>query len=94
MERRPLGNTGESLSVIGFGAIVFVDEGPDFARDAVARAIDAGVNYFDMGPAYGGGEAEERGGPAIESYRDRVEPPPHICVIPHYLVDAISATKP
>ena len=53
MERRLLGKTGESLSVIGFGALVFVDEGPDFARDTVARAIDAGVNSFDMGPRYG-----------------------------------------
>ena len=72
MQRRPLGKTGESLSVIGFGAIVFVKEGPEFARDTVARAIDAGVNYFDMGPSYGKGEAEERGGPAIEPYRDRI----------------------
>ena len=72
MKRRPLGRTGESLSVIGFGAIVFVNEGTEFARDTVARAIDAGVNYFDMGPRYGKGEAEERGGPAIEPYRDRI----------------------
>ena len=72
MQKRLLGKTGESLSVVGFGAIVFVKEGPDFARETVATAIDAGVNYFDMGPAYGGGEAEERGGPAIEPYRDRI----------------------
>ena len=72
MQTRLLGNTGESLSIVGFGAIVFVNEGPDFARETVARAIDAGVNYFDMGPAYGRGEAEERGGPAIEPYQDRI----------------------
>jgi aryl-alcohol dehydrogenase-like predicted oxidoreductase len=72
MKRRPLGKTGESLSVVGFGALVFVNEGPDFARDTVARAIDSGVNYFDMGPKYGGVEAEERGGPAIEPYRNRI----------------------
>ena len=72
MQQRQLGNTGESLSVVGFGAIVFCKEGPEFARDTVARAIDAGVNYFDMGPAYGRGEAEERGGPAMEPYRDRI----------------------
>ena len=72
METRQLGKTGESLSVVGFGAIVFVQEGPEFARESVARAVDSGVNYFDMGPAYGRGEAEERGGPAIEPYRDRI----------------------
>ena len=72
METRALGKTGEDLSVIGFGAIVFVSESPEFAHETVARAIDAGVNYFDMGPAYGKGEAEERGGPAIQPYRDRI----------------------
>ena len=72
MQMRPLGKTGESLSVVGLGAMVFLNEGPDFARDTVARVIDAGVNYFDMGPSYGNGEAEERGGPAIEPYRNRI----------------------
>ena len=72
MQSRMLGKTGESLSVIGFGAIVFVNENPDFARRTVARAIDAGINYFDMGPGYGKGEAEERGGPAIQPYRDNI----------------------
>ncbi len=65
-------NTGEWLSVVGVGTIVFVGEGPEFASDTVARAIDAGINYFDMGSAYGRGEAEERGGPAMEPYRDKI----------------------
>ena len=72
MQKRLLGKTGESLSVVGFGATVFNAEGPHFARETVARAIDAGVNYFDMGPAYGQGEAEEKGGPAMQPYRDRI----------------------
>ena len=72
MEMRKLGKTGEELSVIGLGAIVFVKEGPDFARDTVARAIDEGVNYFDVAPSYGQGEAEEKAGPAIEPYRDSI----------------------
>ncbi len=72
MQKRVLGKTGEELSVVGFGAIVFVGEDPNFARETVARAVDAGVSYFDMGLAYGRGEAEERGGPAIEPYRDQI----------------------
>ena len=76
MEKRTLGKTGEELSVVGFGAIVFVNESPQFVHETVARAIDAGVNYFDMGPRYGGRArpeaAEELGGPAIQPYRDRV----------------------
>jgi len=72
MEMRLLGQTGESLSVIGFGAMVFVKEGPEFAINSVARAIDSGINYFDLGPSYGAGEAEERAGPAIKPYRDKI----------------------
>jgi len=72
MQTRLLGKTGEQLSVVGFGAIVLVGEDQAFARETVARAIDSGVTYFDMGPAYGRGEAEERGGPAMEPYRDKI----------------------
>ena len=72
MQTRLLGKTGERLSVVGFGAIVFVGEDENFARDTVARSVDSGVNYFDMGPAYCKGEAEERGGPVMEPYRDKI----------------------
>lgn len=71
MEARELGRTGESLSVVGLGAIVFLREDASFARETVARAVDAGVNYFDMGP-YGDGEAEKLGGPPMGPYRDRI----------------------
>jgi len=72
MQTRLLGKIGEQLSVVGFGAIVLVGEDQTFARETVARAIDSGVTYFDMGPAYGQGEAEERDGPAMEPYRDKI----------------------
>ena len=72
MRKRQLGKTGQLLSVIGFGAIVFVDEDQKFAQDSVARAVDTGINYFDMGPGYGKGQAEEIGGPAIKPYRDKI----------------------
>ena len=72
MHKRQLGKTGQLLSVIGFGAIIFVNENQKFAQDSVARAIDAGINYFDMGPGYGKGQAEEVGGPAIKPYRDKI----------------------
>ena len=68
MEKRILGNTGESLSVIGFGAIVCTGEDQALSNVLVAEAIDRGITYFDMGPAYG--DAEERVGPALEPYRD------------------------
>ena len=70
MEMRKLGKTGEKLSVIGFGGIVVMDTTPEEAARYVSEAIDRGVNYFDVAPSYG--NAEERLGPALQPYRDRV----------------------
>jgi aryl-alcohol dehydrogenase-like predicted oxidoreductase len=70
MEKRTLGRTGEQLSVIGFGGIVVKDVEPAEAADLVARAIERGINYFDVAPSYG--NAEARLGPALHPYRDRV----------------------
>lgn len=70
MEKRVLGRTGERLSVIGFGGIVVMDETPESAAQLVARAIERGINYFDVAPSYG--NAEERLGPALEPYRQSV----------------------
>jgi aryl-alcohol dehydrogenase-like predicted oxidoreductase len=67
LERRPLGATGEKLSVVALGGIVVMDETPEHAANVVAEAVDAGVNYFDVAPTYG--NAEERLGPALEPYR-------------------------
>src|SRR6476619_6415083 len=70
MERRLLGETGRELSIVGFGGIVVMDTEPPEASRLVAEAVDRGVNYFDVAPSYG--NAEERLGPALEPYRDRV----------------------
>jgi aryl-alcohol dehydrogenase-like predicted oxidoreductase len=70
MERRPLGTTGEALSIIGFGGILVMNAEPTEAASLVAEAVDRGVNYFDVAPSYG--NAEERLGPALRPYRDRV----------------------
>ncbi len=60
------------LSVIGFGAIVLMGQEQKAANSEVARAFDRGVNYFDVAPSYGKGEAEEKLGPALKPYRDKV----------------------
>ena len=70
MERRALGKTGERLSIVGFGGIVVKDETDGSASQLVAQAIERGINYFDVAPAYG--NAEVRLGPALEPYRDQV----------------------
>ena len=70
MERRAYGNTGVELSVIGFGGILVTDETPDESSRLVSLAVDPGVNYFDVAPAYG--NAQECLGPALEPYRNDV----------------------
>ena len=65
--RRKLGKTGEKLSIIGFGGIIVRDIDQKLADNTVARAIDRGVNYFDVAPSYG--NAQEKLGPALKPYR-------------------------
>lgn len=68
MDRRPLGETGAELSILGLGGIVVSGLDQSEADRIVAEAVGRGVNYFDVGPSYG--DAEERLGPALEAYRE------------------------
>ena len=67
--RRPLGKTGEQLSILGFGGIVVMNEETGAASNSVAEAVDRGINYFDIAPSYG--NAQERLGPALAPYRNK-----------------------
>ena len=70
MQYNLLGNTGLNVSRISFGAsslsAVFhsVDEAE--AIKAVHTALDAGINYFDVAPAYGGTVSETVLGKALK----------------------------
>lgn len=66
----PLGRTGIGVSAVVFGGIINMDEAQQDANRYVARAIEAGVNYFDVAPTYG--DAEDRLGPALAPYRQNV----------------------
>ncbi|MGZ7065297.1 MAG: aldo/keto reductase [Candidatus Aminicenantales bacterium] len=70
LPRRPLGRTGESLSIIGLGGLVLADETQETANALVVEAIDSGINYFDVAPSYG--NAQDRMGPALKPYRKGV----------------------
>lgn len=76
MQYRALGRTGEQVSVIGFGAAPLGDEfgplDPDEGRRAVRRAVEEGVNFFDVAPYYGRTLAEKRLGEALQGLRDEV----------------------
>ena len=70
MIKRKLGRTGEELSIIGFGGVLVMDETPEESERLVRKAIESGINYFDVAPQYG--NAQERMGPALEPYRKDV----------------------
>jgi aryl-alcohol dehydrogenase-like predicted oxidoreductase len=70
LPRRPLGRTGESLSIIGLGGLVLANEEQEVANQIVREAVDHGVNYFDVAPSYG--NAEDRMGPALKPFRKDV----------------------
>jgi aryl-alcohol dehydrogenase-like predicted oxidoreductase len=63
MEARVFGRTGMQLSVLGFGcgAVggLMVRGDPLDQERAIARALAAGVNYFDTAVQYGNGESEK-----------------------------------
>jgi len=60
---------GVDISIIGFGGIVVVGMDQEKANLTVANSIETGVNYFDVAPTYGDGEAEEKLGKAIQPYK-------------------------
>lgn len=70
LPRRAYGDTGERLSIIGFGGMVVSGIAQEQANRLVAEAVEKGVNYFDVAPSYG--DAELRLGPALEPYRKDV----------------------
>ena len=75
MEMHVFGRTGMQLSVLGFGcgAVggLMVRGDPRDQERAVARAIEAGVNYFDTAVQYGNGESEKNLGRVLQ----RLKPP-------------------
>ncbi|HUG53272.1 MAG TPA: aldo/keto reductase [Vicinamibacteria bacterium] len=69
MKYRPLGRTGLEVSVLSFGASslggVFRPVDEQEGIRAVHVALDLGINYFDVAPAYGGTRAETLLGRAL-----------------------------
>ena len=67
MQYRHLGASGLKVSVLSFGSWVSFGTQLDtgMARDCLAAAREAGVNFFDNAEAYAGGESERIMGRAI-----------------------------
>ena len=81
MQYRPLGNTGISISALGFGAMrlpaTTVDGRTCYDHEAgialIRQGIDAGINFLDSAPFYCEKESETIVGKALQDgYRSRV----------------------
>ena len=75
MEQRVFGRTGLPVSILGFGcgAVggLMVRGDPQDQERTIARALDAGVNYFDTAVQYGNGKSEENLGRALKALKPR-----------------------
>jgi Aldo/keto reductase family len=69
---RPLGKTGINVSALGVGGYhLGTVKDQQEATKIVARALDAGVNFFDNAWEYHEGESETRLGNALQGQRDQ-----------------------
>src|SRR5712691_12660492 len=73
MQLRIFGRTGMQLSILGFGCGAvggFMVRGdPADQERTIARAIAAGVNYFDTAVQYGNGESEKNLGRVLQKLK-------------------------
>ena len=69
---RPLGQTGEKVSLVGVGGAHLSMTSEDEAVRIVRGALDRGINFLDNCWDYGNGRSEERMGKALrDGYRDK-----------------------
>jgi aryl-alcohol dehydrogenase-like predicted oxidoreductase len=68
---RDLGNTGISVSELGFGCGnvggLMTRGEPGEQEIVIGRALDLGITYFDTAPSYGSGRSEESLGRALSA---------------------------
>ncbi len=97
MEYRELGRTGMRVSEVGFGCgnvgglLVRGSEAEQV--QAVKRAIELGINYFDTAPAYGDGRSEAHLGPVLRQLDADVFVATKFRVAPEELADIPGAVK-
>jgi aryl-alcohol dehydrogenase-like predicted oxidoreductase len=73
MEKRVYGRSGMQVSLLGFGcgAVggLMVRGAPADQEKAIARALEAGINYFDTAVQYGNGESEKNLGRVLATLK-------------------------
>src|SRR5215831_15004189 len=66
LPRRVLGRTGQKLSVVGFPGLALFHCDQEKGTAALHDAFKRGVNYFDVAPNYGNGDAEIKMGIGLQ----------------------------
>lgn len=78
MQYKRVKKIDHDFSVLGFGCWgasgrgSWSDHGDREQIDAIHKAVDLGINFFDVAPVYGCGHAEEILGRAVKGKRDKV----------------------
>ena len=67
LPRRTLGRTGVNLSVVGFPGLSLTHCDQEKGTAALQNAFQRGVNYFDVAPNYGNGDAEIKMGVGLQA---------------------------
>jgi aryl-alcohol dehydrogenase-like predicted oxidoreductase len=97
MEYRELGRTGLRVSMLGFGCgnvggLIIRGAHQDRVR-AVARAMEAGINYFDTAPSYGNGQSEQNLGQVLRELRANVHVGTKVRIPPEEFTDLPGAIR-
>ena len=75
METRSFGRSGLKVSILGFGCGAvggLMVRGTESDQErAIARAIDAGITYFDTAALYGNGASEQNLGRVVQRLKPR-----------------------
>jgi len=69
MQKRPFGNTGLEVSILGFGGFHLLEIPVSEAKYLLNRYLDAGGNYIETAAAYGDGESERKIGASVADRR-------------------------
>jgi predicted aldo/keto reductase-like oxidoreductase len=64
--RRELGRTGLKVSIVGFPGLALTKIDQARCNTALKQAFDRGVNYYDVAPNYGKGDAEIKMGIGLQ----------------------------
>lgn len=73
--KKPFGNSGVDVSVIGIGLMgmsqSYGEADREQSLETIKKAVDLGINFFDTADIYGQGHNEELLGEAIKRYNIR-----------------------